>query len=309
MIKSTITATSSFALLIALASNASAGGLNDAIAETKVVQPASVNLCTPSRNVDLRFGALQSDNVWEDEIETRGFDENDKVGLGDSRDMAEGGFADFAFDWDRCDSSLAIGAGFATVDMAEDGAENNRIEDKATLSYLDVSYGRPLGDSFHYFGGLRILNFESESSLDLTPFPTVNSEAEASFTGFGPIVGVSYETPNRSQGQFGFFGKASAAALFGSLRHEEQGSAFGTLNPFTSGETTEESNETIVSLDAELGAFYKVTDSSAVSLGIAYKRLNDIDFVSSNLAESDDKSFETGDREFLGAFIGYSYRF
>ncbi len=303
MKKLTINTSSSLAIVIALTGSVSAGGLADAVTEASVAEPTTI--CAPSRSLDLRVGALQSDNVWEDEIETRGFDDSDKVGLGDVSDTAKGEFAELSYNWDRCDSSLTFGAGFASTDLGEDGdgTEPSRIEDETTLAYLDVAYGRPLNDQVRYFAGLRILNFESESSLLAEPFFPVESEAESSFTGIGPIVGISYETPNRARGEFGFFGKASVAALFGAQRNEEQGDAFGLE------ETTDESNETILSFDAELGAFYNVTDNSAVSLGVSYKHLNDIDFVSGNLAEPDDVSFETGDREFVGAFLGYSYRF
>lgn len=306
MKKLAITATSSAAIVCALTSSVWAGGLAEALTESAVPAPATAALCAPSRSLDVRGGALKADNVWADEAVSRNTD--DKVGLGD----AEGGFADLAYSWDRCSSDLTIGAGFASTDMDEDGesdifgGEGLSISDASSITYLDVAYGRPLNESLRYFGGLRVLNFESESRYAETIEGSTFYEEtlEASFTGIGPIVGISYETQNRSQGEFGFFGEASAAALFGSQRNEIERVGFSPLEA-----ATQESDETVISYGAEIGVSYNISDNSVVKLGITYQALNDIDYVSGNTGEGPIDALETGDREYTGAFLGYHYQF
>jgi hypothetical protein len=295
-----ITMTSGMAMIVAFAGNVSAGGLGAALTETPVVTPTTADLCAPSRSIDLRGGAMRTDNVWANEARELGTE--DKVGLGD----AEGGFAGVDYAWDRCDSDLTIGAGFAGTDMSESGSDDFgntlEIDDEASFAYLDIAYGRPLNESIRYSAGLRVLDYASESRYAEGGFVALDSTFESSFVGIGPIVGVSYETPNRSQGQFGFLAKASAAALFGSQENEKQGSLFAVIEQ-------EQSDEMVVSLDVEASVFYNMTDNSAISLGILYQRLNDIDFVSDDVTGPAGRTFETGDREFTGAFVGYSYQF
>ena len=47
-----------------------------------------------------------------------------------------------------------------------------------------------------------------------------------------------------------------------------------------------------------------------LKFGVAYKRLNDIDWVSENLVNGiNNGSFENGDREFTGLFVGFESKF
>ncbi|MDF1775314.1 MAG: Lpg1974 family pore-forming outer membrane protein [Rhizobiaceae bacterium] len=261
--------------------------------------PASVDNCSPTRIIELTAGVLSTDNVWADEIGTLG-PAFDKVGLGD----AVGAFAELEYTWDRCESDLSIGAGFVNTSMEETGGALT-IDDKVLFEHFDLEYGRSNDVGFRLFGGLRALNYDSNSNFN-SGVRNEYMNASASFIGIGPRIGLEFNSQNRKQGQLGFFSEASVAALFGQRSNDLAYNLVG----FGNSTFEEDTNKTVINFEAELGVSYHVTDTSMLKFGVAYKRLNDIDWVSENLVDGiNNGSFENGDREFTGLFVGFESKF
>ncbi|SIT77718.1 hypothetical protein SAMN05421665_0628 [Yoonia rosea] len=311
---SLISTTSWFAILTTISSGAFAGGVADAITEPAIAAPAATCLGGPT--LDLRAGILRSDNVLADD--TASLDDNfsfedanlsDKLGLGD----AEGGFGAGQFTWDRCGSDIAVGAGFASTSMEETEAGVDffgevAISDDVDFQFVDVEYGRPIGDKVRGFLGLRVLNFESDSAFSTEGDLLVS---EATFTGIGPRAGAEFNTSTGQAGSFGVFGGASAALLYGERTNEVGGSIIFE-DPASNSES---SNEAVLNFEAELGVAYNITDAAAVKLGMNYMQINDMDWASGTdfVADIDNdgalNEVEAGDRSFVGAFVGLEIAF
>lgn len=303
---SLISTTSCFAILTTISS----GAFADAITEPAIAAPAATCLGGPT--LDLRAGALRSDNVWADDIASfddefsfAGANVSDKLGLGD----AEGGFGAGQFTWDRCGSDIAVGAGFASTSMEEtEAGDDFAISDDVDFQFLDVEYGRPIGDKVRGFLGLRVLNFESDSTFYSGGDLLVSA---ATFTGVGPRAGAEFNTSTGQAGSFGVFAGASASLLYGERTNEVEGSIL-FLDPANNSES---SNEAVLNFEAELGVSYNITDAAAVKLGMNYMQINDMDWASGSdfVADLyDDDSLdgvEAGDRSFVGAFVGLEIAF
>lgn len=298
-----LSTTSSAALFVTFASGAVAGGMAEPINDPVVIIPPAFNGCAPSRILELKGGSLSTDNVWAGE-DVFGQNASDKLGLG----YAHGAFGEAEYTWDRCDSDLSIGAGFANTNMSEsktfvDGSLG--VTDDVSFQHIDLEYGRSAGNGIRLFGGARILNYDSHSTARLGTGGTSFEKygLKASFLGIGPRLGVEFNTVNRKKGAFGFFGEASLAALFGKRSNDFWYD--NDLGAHTS-QGSQNSNELVMNFEAELGVSYNVSSSSVVNAGVAYKRLNDIDWISDDPTT---QPLKTGDREFLGVFVGFEKHF
>lgn len=197
---------------------------------------------------------------------------------------------------------------------------------------IDVDYGMNIGAGgmdAQAFVGARILR--TDTQLDKTGAVASGyfsggepyyanyyggySSYDASFTGVGPRAGVSFSSrlgsPVSSAGAFGISGSLAGSLVFGRLTETVESGEFSGY--YSAGyqyeysgygsSYTETSNQTAVTLEAQIGLDYYLNDNAKLTLGYQAQQFWNVD------ATADTSEEDTNPRLVHGAFIGFTTSF
>ena len=191
------------------------------------------------------------------------------------------------------------------------GTVNGTVTNDLSFAAMDVEIGhhRAVGSSdLRLFAGLRGMTSSTSSDKVGSAVSgggslSVSQELklESDFVGVGPRVGLGYST-KPAVGSFGFAGQIGAAALFGTRKDRGEITYSSGGSGISSG-FSESKSQNVLSLDAQIGVNYYVSENSKISVGYAAQQLWNVDTF------SDSDSIDVGPRLVDGVFLGFTTQF
>lgn len=272
--------------------------------------------------LDIQGTVGNVDGVWEDKVEA---DFDDKTGVEDgaafmgaialkrqmapSKDMSLG-LSFGVGDGDTFTSSFS-GSSFGS---SWSGTET--VSDSFKFAALDFEMGTtvPAGPgSLRLFYGARALGtssvLEPAFEIEYETSGRVSGgsvELEEKFVGFGPRVGAGFSTLVSPTSQFGISGEIGAAYLFGQRDKTGTETNYDEVSSFSSSFSISDSESAeAISLDAQIGVDYHLSDSSKVSLGYQAQQFWNVD----DKSDDDNDSDWAGPRLMQGVYIGFTTTF
>jgi len=191
------------------------------------------------------------------------------------------------------------------------GTVDGTVTNDLSFAAMDVEIGhhRAVGSNdLRLFAGLRGMTSSTSSDKVGSAVPgggglSLSEELkfQSDFVGVGPRVGLGYST-KPAVGSFGFAGQIGAAALFGTRKDRGEFAVSLGGSSFSSG-FSESGSQTVLSLDAQIGINYYVSENSKISAGYAAQQLWNVDVF------SDSESIDVGPRLIDGVFLGFTTQF